>query len=196
MNEFIFLGDSITDCDHIYDPEGLGDGYVRNISAALASSDNCCINLGYDGFTISALKRHWKLRSGALTPSCITILIGINDIAVMKNTGLYPDLALKTFQMNYEMLIENIHQQFDCPIILIEPFIFPRPAEYLTWATDVQKMNEIICSIAQKYDLHFLPVWNELNDVTLTTDGIHLTPKGHAILADLWLNFSKNIEII
>lgn len=196
MNELIFLGDSITDCEHIYDPEGLGDGYVRNIALALSSSDNYCVNLGYDGFTISALKRLWKMRSSTLNPTCITILIGINDIAVMKNTGLDPNLALKTFQINYEMLIENVRQRFDCPVILMEPFIFPRPAEYLTWKADVQKMSEIICRIAQKYNLHFLPVWNELNDVSLTTDGVHLTPQGHKILAQLWLNFSKNIEII
>ena len=88
MKEYVFLGDSITDCDHIYDPEGLGDGYVRFIASELACASNRFINLGYDGFTVSALKRVWKMKAPSLNPTCITVLIGINDIAIIKNTGL------------------------------------------------------------------------------------------------------------
>ena len=98
--------------------------------------------------------------------------------------------------MNYEMLIENILQKFNCPIILMEPFIFPYPAEYLTWAAEVHKMAKIIKEISKKYQLHFLAVSDNLKDRSLTTDGIHLTQEGHTILADLWLNFAKNIKII
>ena len=196
MKEYIFLGDSITDCDHIYDPDGLGNGYVHFIADKLVSNQNRILNLGYDGFTISALKRLWNAKISSLNPSCITILIGINDIALIKNTGLNPSSALENFQMNYEMLIEIIRQKTHCPIILIEPFIFSRPAEYLTWKAEVQKMSEIIQRIAQKYQLHFLSVKSELNDISFTTDGIHLTSEGHFVLANLWMNLTKNLEII
>ena len=196
MKEYIFLGDSITDCDHIYDPDGLGNGYVHFIANKLASNQNHFLNLGYDGFTISALKRLWNAKISSLNPSCITILIGINDIALIKNTGLNPSSALENFQMNYEMLIEIIRQKTHCPIILIEPFIFSRPAEYLSWKAEVQKMSEIIQGIAEKYQLHFLSVSSELNDIVFTTDGIHLTSEGHFVLANLWMNLTKNLEII
>ena len=196
MKEYIFLGDSITDCDHIYDPDGLGNGYVHFIADKLVSNQNHFLNLGYDGFTISALKRLWNAKISSLNPSCITILIGINDVALIKNTGLNPSSALENFQMNYEMLIESIRQKTNCPIILIEPFIFSRPAEYLTWKAEVQKMSEIIQRIAQKYQLHFLSVRSELNDISFTTDGIHLTSKGHLVLADLWMNLTQNLEIL
>ena len=195
MKEYIFLGDSITDCDHIYTEDGLGEGYVKNIAQALATSSHC-LNLGYDGFTISALNRMWNMRSASLNPSCISILIGINDIAVIKNTGLNPDSALEAFQANYEILIENIRQRFDCPIILMETFILSRPAEYITWIPLVQRLNEIIKEIACKYNLYFLPLWSALADSSLSTDGIHLTEKGQRILADLWLHFSKNENLI
>ena len=29
MKRFVFLGDSITDCYHSFDPDNLGEGYVR-----------------------------------------------------------------------------------------------------------------------------------------------------------------------
>ncbi len=196
MKEYVFLGDSITDCDHIYDPDGLGDGYVHFIASEHTATNNHFLNLGYDGFTVSALKRLWKMKSASLNPTCITILIGINDVAIIKNTGLDSNFALETFRINYEMLIENILQKFNCPIILMEPFIFPYPAEYLTWAAEVHKMVDIIKEISEKYQLHFLSVSGELKDRSLTTDGIHLTREGHIILADLWMNFAKDIKII
>lgn len=196
MKQFIFLGDSITDCDHIYDTDNLGYGYVRVLSEKLSTNNYQFINLGYDGFTISALKRLWERICSPLNPACITILIGINDIGVIKNTGVSPDFALNEFQMNYELLIENIRKHYDCPIILMEPFIFSRPAEYLTWELEVHKMGKCIEAIAVKHQLCYLPIWHSLKDNSLTTDGIHLTTEGHAILADMWFDFTKNLEII
>ena len=195
MNEYIFLGDSITDCDHIYTPDGLGNGYVKMISQSLPASDSC-VNLGYDGFTISALNRMWNRSSLSLKPKCISILIGINDIAVIKNTGLDFHSARKDFQANYERLIENIRQKYACPIILMGTFIFPRPAEYITWEPAVHKINTCIKAIADKYKIYYLPLWDSLKDPSLSTDGIHLTEAGQRILADLWIKFVRAIEII
>ena len=202
MNQFIFLGDSITDCDHIYDPDSLGYGYVRTVAENLSAKDTQFINLGYDGFTISALKRLWKRKGDSLNPTCMTILIGINDIGVMKNTGLDPDFALEEFQMNYEMLIENIRKLYDCPIILMEPFIFPCPQEFLTWEPEVKRVSSIIQNVAKRYHLSFLPLWNKLSRLTeelgyscITTDGVHLTQEGHQYIANLWLNFVKELQL-
>lgn len=203
MNEYIFLGDSITDCDHIYDSQSLGNGYVRRIAEKIGFSQNHVINLGYDGFTIKALNRLWNMRTASLTPSCITILIGINDIALIKNTGLNADQALQEFQENYELLIKKIRNTYDGPIILMEPFIFTRPAEFLTWKPELKKMGLLIEEICKRHDLHFLPVWNHLNRAAkmfstghITTDGIHLTPEGHIYLASIWLSFAKDLQII
>ena len=71
MKEYIFLGDSITDCDHIYDPDGLGNGYVHFIADKLVSNQNRILNLGYDGFTISALKRLWNAKISSLNPDMV-----------------------------------------------------------------------------------------------------------------------------
>ena len=120
----------------------------------------------------------------------ITILIGINDIAIIKNTGLNPEDAFLNFQNNYETLIKDIRTKSDCPITLMEPFIFPWPQEFITWYPDVEKISSIVQNIANKYHLQFVPTWKELLSlgVSVTTDGVHLSPNGHLMLANLWLN--------
>lgn len=197
MKEILFLGDSITDCDHSFDPEDLGHGYVRMIAEYFSaqSSDVHIHNRGMDGLTVNALKRLWNLCCSNIKPDFITILIGINDIAVMKNTGKDPKLALLEFESQYNALIHQIKSQSDCPILLMEPFIFPYPAMFTSWESDVKAMNRIIQRIAIQHNLAFLPLWNALSDVAsitgydaVTLDGIHLTNTGHQILANLWMD--------
>lgn len=198
MKEFLFLGDSITDCGHSFDIENLGDGYVRILAEELGHfSGNVKIkNMGVDGFTISALARLWSLRCKVMAPDFITILIGINDVAVMKCNNERPEIALQIFRNKYETLIEQIQKNANCPIMLMEPFIFPYPAEFQSWEDEFHVMSRIIRDIAQKYELKFVPLWDKLLDFAqekgfkeITTDGVHLTTKGHRIIADAWMEY-------
>lgn len=200
MKTLLFLGDSITDCNHYFDPENLGYGYVRSISAKLTQKntpDNQyqVLNKGNDGFTVPALSRLWSRSCLNLKPDFITILIGINDLAVIKNTGITPSAALADFRSQYQALLDDIRIITDCPILLMEPFIFPHPAEYSTWEEELQQMSQIIQQLAKDNQLHFLPLWEELFSAAkkegfseITTDGIHLTSEGHKIIADRWLS--------
>ncbi len=202
MKTLLFLGDSITDCNHSFEPENLGFGYVRKISEKLNTSDNGYkfINKGNDGFTVPAVRRLWKHSCLSLKPDYITILIGINDLAVIQNTGITPSVGLTHFRDEYQNLIDDIRLTNDCPILLMEPFLFPQPAEYITWFEELKRMSNIIQSLAEINHLQFLPLWDELISETkkqgisaITTDGIHLTPEGHELLACLWhaKTFSK-----
>lgn len=200
MKRFVFLGDSITDCYHSFDPDNLGEGYVRMIHGKL-NSDYETINCGFDGFTMPALRRLWKRDGGALKPDFLTILIGINDIGVIQNTGRDPEFALAEFRMQYQLLIEEIRSSYSCPILLMEPFIFPYPEKYKLWNKDLMVMNQMISDIAQKYQLEFLPLWENLLRAahlsgyeTITTDGIHLTETSHEILANEWFSSYKKIR--
>lgn len=219
MKKLLFLGDSITDCYHSFDVDNLGEGYVRIIAEKLGYGfGNVKVsNMGYDGFTLPALKRLWNRisaeKSAAITndteaPSSnddlnadfITILIGINDIAVMKNTGTDPVFALEEFKIGYKTLIEQIKKSYNCPILLMEPFIFPHPAEYAAWEPELRQMNDIIKKITEIYHIGYLPLWDKLKENadrygynTITTDGIHLTTEGHRILADSWLDYYRSV---
>lgn len=198
MKQLLFLGDSITDCNHYFDPENLGQGYVRMISEQINTPDkNYQVrNMGNDGFTVPALRRLWKRSCLHLQPDFITILIGINDLAVIKNTGITPSVGLSQFREEYQALLEEIRIITDCPILLMEPFIFPRPAEYLLWEEELSSMNHIIKGLADANGLSHLPLWDALKTASkelglsaMTTDGIHLTAAGHKIISDRWLDF-------
>lgn len=198
MKHFLFLGDSITDCGHSFDPENLGNGYVRMIHGYFREQHEPVHleNMGVDGFTIPAVNRLWNLFCSDSNPDLITLLVGINDLAVAKNTGKDTELAMLEFQHQYESLIRQIQKETTCPILLMEPFIFPWPAMFASWEEDVKKMNTIIAEIAGKYHLQYLPLWEPLSNAAskygydaITLDGVHLTNMGHQIIADLWIQF-------
>lgn len=95
MKTFLFLGDSITDSHRLWQPEngGLGDGYVKMLSGIAAEKHfpAAFINKGHDGFTLPSLLRKLPIDCYPSSPDFITILIGINDIAVSRNCGfLFP----------------------------------------------------------------------------------------------------------
>ena len=196
MKTFLFLGDSITDCNHYFDPENLGYGYVRMISENKKTPDSHdqVLNYGNDGFTVSALRRLWKRICTTVKPDFITILIGINDLAVIKNTGITESVGLSEFRTQYRELLEEIRMMCDCPILLMEPFIFPYPAEYSSWEPQLYQMSDIIRDLAKEYRLSFLPLWKDLSSIAqkegysdITIDGIHLTLAGHREIALRWL---------
>lgn len=200
----LFLGDSITDCNHLFDSENLGDGYVRLISEQINTPDkNYQVrNMGNNGFTVSAVRRLWKRSCIHLQPDLITILIGINDLAVIKNTGITPSVGLAQFRDTYQNLLEEIRMITDCPLILMEPFIFPHPAEYLLWEKELAAMNHVIKELALSNGAALLPLWENLQLAanksglsSVTTDGIHLTEEGHKIVAESWLDFYSKMSI-
>ena len=196
MKTLLFLGDSITDCNHYFDPENLGYGYVRMISEQINTPDKNyqVLNKGNDGFTVPSVRRLWKRSWLNLKPDFITILIGINDLAVIKNTGITLSVGLAEFREQYQALIDDIRMMTDCSILLMEPFIFPWPAEYTAWEEDLHTLSNLIQKHAVKNTLSFLPLWDELRTTAksegyseITTDGIHLTPNGHKLIANKWL---------
>ena len=202
MKKLLFLGDSITDCSHSFEPENLGCGYVRMISDKLNTPDKRyrVINKGNDGFTVPAVRRLWKRSCLSLQPDFITILIGINDLAVIKNTGITPAVGLADFRGQYQALIDDIRMMTDCPILLMEPFIFPYPAEYKSWEPELHKMSTIIQEIAAFNGLDFLPLWETLYQTAkkegysrITTDGIHLTSAGHQLLSGQWCTYISKL---
>lgn len=202
MKTLLFLGDSITDCGHSFDPENLGNGYVRMIAENFSAQkkDVKILNKGIDGFTVPAINRLWKQRCLNIRPDFITLLVGINDLAVLQNTGINFNEGLKIFEENYRTLLEDIRLMTDCPLLLMEPYIFPYPAEFSSWEPGLRKICKIIEKLAASCHADFLPLWKSLNTAALeqeysniTTDGIHLTKKGHQILAKSWQLYYQSV---
>lgn len=186
----LFLGDSITDADHLFTPSNLGTGYVSLLAQQLPSWT--LINKGQDGFTSEQVLR-MLLRDG-IQYSCdfISLLIGVNDIPVevFTNRPRIPD----EFAYYYEKILEFLTQTTNSQLILLEPFLFDSPAQYKGWHPYIEKESHIIQELAKKYHALFVPTNQSLRAAadtkgvdSITSDGIHLTHAGNQILAKLWL---------
>jgi lysophospholipase L1-like esterase len=201
MDKLLFLGDSLTDAFHSYDSDGLGEGYVRRIAESLHYGQGgvSVTNKGIDGFTLPLLLRLWKNECTSLSPDAISVLIGVNDASVIRlnssgNESLL-SAALDDFRIGFLALIEEIRKTCTaCPIFILEPFIFSKPAEYTAWRPLLEELSRIERTEAERAGLHFLPLQAKLDRAAetegidrITVDGIHLTEEGHAILADTWL---------
>ena len=193
MKNFVFLGDSITDAERLWLPEynGLGNGYVKILAEKL-SGEFTSINKGHETFTLPYLLRNLKTDCLSFSPAAVSILIGINDIGVAKNTG--KSLRAQEFASNYDTLIRRLLEASISSVFLLSPFIFSRPQEYLNWLPEVREVENTIENLARQYQLPFLPLQERMQESEkqygtemLTPDGIHLTPFGHELLAKWWL---------
>lgn len=198
---FLFLGDSITDADHLFEPSGLGYGYVRALSATQELQGCLLKNRGHDGFTIEQI---WRMlcRDG-IEPDwdVITILAGVNDIPVEVYTA-HPRIP-QEFQFYYEKILKYLKENTKARLILVEPFLFDSPREYLNWFPLLDTERAIIHKLASVFDTLFLPMVQTLRLYArtqgtdkITFDGIHLTPLGNQILARHWLELCKKDGIL
>ena len=196
MDKIIFLGDSITDAHRLWLPEyeALGNGYVHCLKESLTNvyPGISILNRGHDGFTMPFLLRTLERNCLRHQPDAVSILIGINDVGVSRNTG--KSLEAQEFGASYDTLIQRLLQRDIRTIFLMGPFLFPYPAEFLNWMEEVRKAESIIESTARRYQLPFLPLHDKMNQAArdygldaVTTDGIHLTEFGHELLAAWWL---------
>ena len=180
MKQYLFLGDSITDADHLFDPANLGYGYVSLLARRPEYADARFVNRGHEGFTIERVLQ--MLRRDGLGGhwDAITLLAGVNDIPV------------ELFTSHSRIPLE-IFCRHTTTILLLEPFLFDEPAEYSDWHPYIEKESQIIRDLALSYSAHFITTDSILRQAArqegvdaITTDGIHLTPQGNTLLADLW----------
>ena len=171
MTSILWLGDDITDCGRLFSADPLGKGYVKQLSCLLHNTDHrfSIENRGIDGFTLERLLQNTDFWLESSDPDIVTVLIGINDVGIMMNTR------------------RSSAQQQD----LMNNFVFPWPRCYASWAPLLSQMSVHIKKISQDHGAVFLPLQNDLDQeaarsgpASITSDGIHLTPQGHQILAD------------
>ena len=82
MKQYLFLGDSITDADHLFDPANLGYGYVSLLARRPEYTDTTFVNRGHEGFTIERVLQMLRRDGLGSHWDAITLLVGVNDIPV------------------------------------------------------------------------------------------------------------------
>ena len=199
MANCLFLGDSITDAGHLFDPANLGEGYV-SVLAEMTAADQCILcNRGHDGFTVEQVLRMLKRDGIEKHWDIISLLAGINDIPVEVYTSHHriPD----EFSQYYTELLEFLSLRTNARLILIEPFLFSIPQEYQNWQPYLQMESSIIRNLALRFDAALLPANEILNHAAsihgvrqITVDGIHLTALGNRILAEAWMELYQGLK--
>lgn len=193
----VFTGDSITDCDRLWDEEQekLGCGYVRMIREQLSEAEAGTvqvINRGHNGYTAFQMRQRWEEDCISLQPDVLTILVGINDLSIyLCGAGGYDG---EGFGRHAEQLLREAREKTGARIILMEPFLFPKPAEYRSWMPELGTFRETLGRLSKRYGTEWIPLWDVFRAAqeqypvdALTTDGIHLTALGHEIIADEWM---------
>ena len=192
--KIVFIGDSITDANHNYSDNPLGEGYVKIVADEIRGdhSDVEILNKGHDGFTVFSLWKFLDHDCISKKPDIVSILIGCNDVSIKMSTGR--TLEEQGFQEYYEKILKKLRQKTEAEIICMGPFIFPHPLEFKNWIPDMKRAEEIAKESAEKYNAVFVPLHDVLNESAatggygeITTDGTHLTEAGAAIVAGKWL---------
>ena len=204
MKTLLFIGDSITDSHRLFldTPHSLGDGYVSMIQSCLLDSRYRILNRGHDGFTSTDILRCLERDCLSQRPDIITLLVGVNDIAAQLYGGI--DRIPGEFEAVYRQILSRIRASLpDAFLILMEPFAFSRPREYLLFHPYILQESRIIRRLAEQFCCAFLPLHEQMNsrndslgDSPLTTDGIHLSREGNQLLADRWLSLAASLSLI
>ncbi|MCD8077418.1 MAG: GDSL-type esterase/lipase family protein [Lachnospiraceae bacterium] len=202
MKEIIFLGDSITDCGRLWDvrPEPLGSGYVRILRKFLAKEDCHLTNRGHNGYTAWQVLRDLEEDCLARSPDVVSLLVGINDVsAFLCASGGY-DAA--EYGALLSEILARIKKTTGAALMVLEPFLFPWPQEYLTWMDTLADFQRAAQQAAAEAGAIWIPLqgfWQQAIEhegaAALTEDGVHLTPRGHELLAAEWLRCFNNVQI-
>lgn len=197
-SRFVFIGDSITDCGRGGEPEGLGNGYVRMIRDSLRAKDPAhapqVLNRGISGNKVTNLRDRWQRDVIDLSPSVLSIMIGINDVWHGLNPG-GAGVNLEVYRTTYGELIAQVKENHpQCAIVLCEPTIISPPAHakgneslrpYVNAVRELAVEQKV--AMAPLHDV-FLESAKLRPDIDWTTDGVHPTSSGHMLIARQWLS--------
>jgi lysophospholipase L1-like esterase len=199
----LFQGDSITDTDRLrngadtVNPAALGSGYVNHIASHLLlarPSDKLTIlNRGISGNRIVDLYSRWKCEGVNLKPDIISILIGVNDTwhEFSSNNGVEP----QRFEHIYRMMLDYTREKLpDVQLVICEPFVLRCGVVEKAWIAEMDIRREMVKKISADYHATFVPFQSAFNEAKekapadyWLSDGVHPTPAGHRLMADVWL---------
>lgn len=202
----LFLGASNTDCGHCFTEDNLGNGYVKFIAERLDPKHFSVVNGGSDGFTFPRMYRKYLDFYSTRRFDAAVILGGINEAGMLADNGLNPHESQTLLDESEAALRELIYALFSNgtrQIFLLEPFLFSSPSILLSWLPAYESVRERIHACIKtfaKEPLIFVPLQNRLlslanasNPDSVTTDGIHLAPLGHRMVAD-WVAQAMNLS--
>ncbi len=195
---WVFIGDSITDCGRRDCPEGIGDGYVRDVRDWLRALDPArapeVINAGISGNRIPDLQSRWDADVLAHQPQLVSIKIGINDVwhnipPSARGTDIGP------FREGYADILTRLRAALPTvTLVLCEPSVIwpPSPPDgnerLQPYIAAVRELATEF-SAAAVVPLHaaFEKARAARPEISWAPDGVHPSSSGHMLIARTWL---------
>ncbi|MFC4618519.1 SGNH/GDSL hydrolase family protein [Camelliibacillus cellulosilyticus] len=193
----LFQGDSITDAGRDYsDPTHMGNGYAMMaaawFTAAYPDKNVRFLNRGISGNRVCDLEARWHEDCLELTPTWLSILIGINDC--WRRYDRNDPTSVEKFLSGYRNILERAREHLDVRLILCEPFVLPVPEDRKTWREDLDPKIQAVRDLAREYEAIYVPLDGIFAQAATqqppslwAQDGVHPTPAGHALIAQHWL---------
>lgn len=203
-SKLVMIGDSVTDCERMYDavPAGwgsFGNGYVNLINACLTGLapeyQIAVCNKGVSGNTVLDLKRRWQQDVLDMKPDYVSIMIGINDVWRHYDAVMQPieKVDEETFESVYEELIQKTKPLVK-QMYLIGAFMIIETKEY-PMRQSVERYATITKKLAQKYGIPYIDVQEKMDRFMeylpaymLSNDHVHPNTQGHMIIAKAFLD--------
>lgn len=190
----LFQGDSVTDCQRVYDdPKDLGQGYVvytvKAIKSAFPGMDIEFLNRGISGNRTENLLARVDADLIDLQPDIVTILIGINDTWHKYMIDL--ETTVEYFRANYETVLKRIKSETKAKIVILEPFLLYNMGKD-EMRGDLNEKIDVVRQLAMKYADAFINldgmfveenIKGTPNNV-LSPDGVHPDEAGKKVIAD------------
>ena len=197
--QYLFIGDSVTDCARLESIDGLGDGYVKNLARQLVARSGTVLNRGISGNRVGDLLSRWETDCLKLHPDVLTVLIGVND--TWRRYSQDDSTSTESYRTGYHTLLTRsraANPQLE--LVLVEPFILPVRPEQVNWVhEDLEAKIAAVHELAEVFSAQLVPAHQYLTQqaaqvgaTLIAADGIHPTPLGHKMLADLWSTPSQS----
>lgn len=193
----LFQGDSITDCGRNRETGAdLGRGYALIASALFASKypekQVQFINRGISGNRVKDLQLRWQEDCLDLNPTWVSIYIGIND--TWRRYDRNDPTSVEAFAAGYRDLIVRTKETLDAKLILVEPFVLPVPEDRKRWREDLDPKINAVRELAREFETLYVPLdglfaaaSTKAPSAYWAPDGVHPSPAGHALIANVWL---------
>ncbi len=194
----LFQGDSITDCGRDRSNlENMGNGYPRMLDMYLKSEfpdfNLKLLNLGISGSRVRDLAMRWQADCLDLTPTLLSVLIGIND--TWRRYDQNSPTSAEEYERGLDAILTQARDQYvSLKIVVMEPFLMPYPADKQGWREDLDPKIMAARRVAKRHGAIYVPLDGLFASACMHTpdyywsaDGVHPTQAGHGLIARAWL---------
>lgn len=201
----LFQGDSITDAGRkrtdksTNNPLALGSGYAFLVASHILFNHPqkkiTFYNRGISGDKVPQLSRRWAEDCIDLTPTVLSVLVGVNDFWHTKTKGY--EGTIDTYENDYRSLLEKTMDNYpNLKLIIGEPWYQPGIVDsmYKIAYPEFKAYQSVAKQLAHQFNARFIPYQSIFDkakeiapDIYWTWDGVHPTAAGAHLIASAWL---------